>query len=366
MKFFNGKALFTAHRLAVEEAMMRVLQSGEYVKGKEVEGFEREFANFCRTRCCIGVGNGLDALMLALHAAGIGPGCDVLVPSNTYIADWIAISTVGATIVPVEPLPDSFIVEAAQFEAAMTPNTRAILAVHLFGQPAVGAALEALAQKRGLALIEDCAQAHGALSGGRRVGSFGLLSAFSFYPTKPLGCYGDGGAVLTSEPLFDEKVRTYSNYGSSRKYYNSVIGRNSRLDEIQAAPLRAKLPTLDRTNKDRAAIAEYYREALSHCSSLQLPSPTQGHVWHQFVVRSAQRAELRKGLHQRGIETLIHYPIPPHLQEAYQDLGFARGDYPIAERQAAESLSLPIWPQMTLKQASVVVNAVRSECERFE
>lgn len=352
MKFFDAVAGYRERWVEIEDATARVLRSGHYILGPEVDAFEREFAAYCGVAHCVGVGNGLDALGLILMAYGIGPGDQVIVPSNTYIATWLAVSAAGARPVPVEPDEGSFNIDPAKVARAITPRTKAILAVHLFGQQA-SPELGALAASRGLKLILDCAQAHGVKMPCDAAG-------FSFYPTKNLGGYGDGGAVTTNDPRLDMRIRRLRNYGSEAKYHNLERGVNSRLDELQAAILRMKLRHLTFDNARRSAIAKHYLENLPQKDlRLPVPMPDTEHVWHQFVVRTPRRDELQRKLAERGIETLIHYPTPPHLQPAYADLRLAPGSLPIAERMAAECLSLPMWPQMTLDQAGEVCAAVR-------
>jgi len=361
--FLDLKAINHAHADALRAAFDRVLASGWYVMGKELDAFEREFAAWCGAEHAVGVGNGLDALFLILEASGIGPGDEVIVPSNTYIATWLAVTHTGATPVPVEPVEATCNLDPARVEAAVTPRTRAILAVHLYGQTADMAALRAIARRHGLKLFEDGAQAHGATQHGRRAGSLGDAAGFSFYPGKNLGALGDAGAVVTNDEALARAVRELRNYGSSRKYHNDVIGHNSRLDELQAALLRAKLPALDAENARRRAIARAYDEALAGLD-LVLPQVAEGHesVWHLYVVRHPRRDALQARLKTLGVETLIHYPVAPHLQPAYQSLGLARGALPIAERLHDEVLSLPMGP--TLDDAAVrrVIAAVRSAC----
>jgi len=361
--FLDLKAINLAHADALRGAFDRVLASGWYVMGKELEAFEREFAAYCGTAHAVGVGNGLDALFLILKASGIGAGDEVIVPSNTYIATWLAVTHAGATPVPVEPQEASFNIDPARVEAAITPRTRAILAVHLYGQAAEMGELRRIADQHGLKLFEDGAQAHGARLRGRRTGSLGDACGFSFYPGKNLGALGDAGAVTTDDEGLARAVREMRNYGSSRKYHNEVIGHNSRLDELQAALLRAKLPTLDAENEHRRHVARAYDEGLAGLD-LVLPQTAPGHepVWHLYVVRHRQRDALQAELKTRGIETLIHYPVAPHLQPAYRSLGLGRGSLPIAERLHDEVLSLPMGPTLDAASVGRVIDAVRSAC----
>lgn len=347
-------------RVELDRALGRVLSSGYYILGPEVEAFEREFAAYVGTDHCVGVGNGLDAIELALRALGVGLDDEVIVPSNTFVATWLAVSRVGARIVPVEPDPDTYNLDPGRVEAAITPRTRAIVAVHLYGQPADMDPLRALASARGLRLVEDAAQAHGADYRGRKVGGLSDVAAWSFYPTKNLGALGDAGAVTTNDPDVAERVRILRNYGSRTKYVNEVRGVNSRLDVMQAAMLRVKLPLLDEWNRRRRAVAARYLDALRG-THLKLPSIAPGvdPVWHVFVVLTPQRDRFRQHLENHGVETLIHYPIAPHRQAAYADLGFAEGAFPIAERLHRECVSLPMGPHLTDDQVEAVIDAVR-------
>jgi len=339
-------------------AFDRVMNSGRYIHGTECNQFEKEFADYCQAEQCIGVGNGLDALHLILRAYDIGVGDEVIVPSNTYIATWLAASYAGATPIPVEPDERTYNINPALIEAAITPRTKAIMAVHLYGQPADMDAINAIANRRSLKVIEDAAQAHGARYKGRRVGSLGDAAGFSFYPGKNLGAIGDGGAVTTNDAALARRVRVLGNYGSQVKYHNEVKGYNSRLDELQAAFLRAKLPVLSEWNARRQAIATQYLRQLES-STLVLPHvPDWAEpVWHLFVVRSQTRDVLQKQLGDVGIGSMIHYPIPPHLQPAYADLRYAPGAFPIAEAIHREVLSLPIGPHLGVASAMQIVAA---------
>ena len=332
-------------RAGIDAAIARVIASGWYIGGPEVEAFEAEFAAHSGARHCVGVGNGLDALRLALAAMGIGPGDEVLVPSNTYIATWLAVSHCGATPVPVEPLEGTHNIDPAKLEAAITPRTRAILPVHLYGQPADLDPILEVAAAHGLRVLEDAAQAHGAAYRGRRIGSHGDAVAWSFYPGKNLGALGDAGAVTTDDDGLADRLRVLRNYGSRRKYVNEVRGHNSRLDPLQAAVLRTKLAVLDAWNERRARIAARYLDGLAG-TSLGLPEVPDWAkpAWHLFVVRHPRRDALQSALREQGVETLIHYPVPPHRQAAYADLPVA--PQPIAERLAGEVLSIPIGPHL--------------------
>jgi dTDP-3-amino-3,4,6-trideoxy-alpha-D-glucose transaminase len=348
-------------RAELDAAWQRVNASGWWVLGPEVEAFEAEFAAYCGAAHCVGVGNGLDALTLILRALGIGRGDEVLVPSNTYIATWLAATHAGATPVPVEPSADTYNLDPARIENAITPRTRAILPVHLYGQPADMTAIAAVAARHGLAVIEDAAQAHGARCHGKRVGALAKAAAFSFYPTKNLGAAGDGGAVVTDDADLAARVRALRNYGALEKYRHDVPGVNSRLDELQAALLRVKLARLDAWNLRRCDAAARYRGLLAdeHAVALPYVAPWADPVWHLFVVRLALRDHVRARLEAEGIATLVHYPVPPHLQPAYAALGWAKGSLPIAERLHDEVLSLPLWPQIGAADQERVVAALR-------
>jgi dTDP-4-amino-4,6-dideoxygalactose transaminase len=345
----------------LDEAYFRFMRSAWYVLGKEVEAFEEEYANFCGVKHCVGVGNGLEALHLALRAYGIGQGDEVIVPSNTYIATWLAVSYAGAQPVPVEPDPQTFNLDSNRIEAALTPRTKAILPVHLYGQPADMDPIVQVARKHGLKVIEDNAQAQGARYQGRRTGSLGDAAGNSFYPGKNLGAFGEAGAVTTNDPELADRVRTLRNYGSKKKYYNDVKGFNSRLDELQAAFLRVKLKRLDEWNLRRRDVAAHYLAGMSGLDGLTLPwVPTWAEpVWHLFVIRHSRRDTVRQKLTDTGIGTLIHYPVPPHLSGAYADAGWKRGAFPVAEELANSVLSLPMGPHLSREQTSQVLDGMR-------
>ena len=357
--FLDLKAPHYELREEMCEAFKRVLDSGFYILGNEVAQFEKEFASYCASNYCIGVGNGLDALHLILCAYGIGEGDEVIVPSNTYIATWLAASCAGAIPVPVEPDESTYNINPTRIEAAITPRTRAIIAVHLYGQPADMDAINAIGKKHGLKVIEDAAQAHGAKYKGRRVGSLGDAAGFSFYPGKNLGAIGDGGAITTNDADLAENVRLLGNYGSKTKYHNEVKGVNSRLDELQAAFLRVKLDKLDAWNIRRQTIAARYLDELKQ-SVLVLPFVPEWAepVWHLFVVRSSKRDELQKSLADLGIATIIHYPIPPHLSAAYKDLYLEGHRYPLAQSLAESVLSIPIGPHLKMLDAENVIRSL--------
>jgi dTDP-4-amino-4,6-dideoxygalactose transaminase len=333
-----------------------------YVLGDQVKAFEASYAEFNRVPHCIGVANGLDALHLALEALNVGPGDEVLVPSNTYIATWLAISFVGATPVPVEPNPATYNLDPTRIAAAITPRTKGIMPVHLYGQACEMGPIMEVAKAHGLWVVEDNAQSQGATWQGGITGSFGQINGTSFYPGKNLGALGDAGAVTTSDDDLALRIRTLRNYGSQKKYYNEVIGHNSRLDELQAAVLSVKLPKLMSWTAQRQQVARLYDQQLAGLGDLALPAVAEGatHVYHLYVVRSQQRDALQQHLTEQGVGTLIHYPVPPHLQQAYAHMAIPAGSYPIAEELAATSLSLPMWPGMTEEHVAAVVAAIRS------
>jgi dTDP-4-amino-4,6-dideoxygalactose transaminase len=357
--FLNLQATYLELGGEIDKAIKRVLDSGWYVLGPEVDDFEREFASYCDVNECIGVANGLDALHLTLLAMGVGAGDEVIVPSNTYIATWLAVSQCGAMPVPVEPDAATCNIDPSLIEAAITPRTKVILPVHLYGQPADMEPILAIARKHGLKVLEDGAQAHGARYNGKRIGAHGDAVTWSFYPGKNLGAMGDGGAVTTNDSELAERIRILRNYGSREKYMNEVQGFNSRLDPIQAAILLVKLKYLDECNGRRKAMADRYTDTLAS-SAFILPTSIKSAdpVRHLYVIRTKHRKSLQSFLADRGISTLVHYPIPPHLQTAYSGLGYARGDFPVAEQLADEVLSLPIGPHLSADQQSSVINAL--------
>lgn len=358
--FLAVKPAYEELRAELDSAFTRVMSSGWFVLGPEVEAFEGAFAAYCGERHCVGVGNGLEAMVLTLRAWDIGPGDEVIVPSNTYIATWLAVTQAGARPVPVEPDPATFNLDPARLEAAITPRTRAILPVHLYGQCADMAPIMAIARARGLKVLEDSAQAAGALCRGARSGSLGDAAAFSFYPGKNLGAFGDAGAVVTGDDETARRVRQLRNYGSTVKYRHEVQGVNSRLDELQAALLMPRLAVLDEWNARRERLARRYLEAFAG-NGLALPvvAPGNGHTWHLFVVRTARRRELQEGLAALGVGTLIHYPVPPHLQPAYAGLGLPRGSFPVSEAIHEQVLSLPMGPHVGDDDAEYVIDSVQ-------
>jgi dTDP-4-amino-4,6-dideoxygalactose transaminase len=342
-------------------AFERVLESGRYVLGPETEAFERSFAAYVGTRHCIGVASGLDALHLALRAMGVGPGREVVVPATTYIATWLAVSHAGARVVPVEPDPRTYTLDPHRLERAITARTRAIVPVHLYGQPCDMTPILELARHHGVRVLEDAAQAHGARYRGRAAGSLGDAAAWSFYPGKNLGAFGDAGAVTTNDDALAERIRLLRNYGASAKYLNRVQGFNSRLDEVQAALLTVKLASLDEWNERRRAVADAYLEGLRDAPVVLPAVPAWAEpVWHLFVIRSRSRNRLRRYLRELGVETGIHYPIPPHLQPAYAGLRLGEGSLPITEAIHREVVSLPMGPHLDDVDVSSVIEAVRS------
>jgi len=360
--FLDLTAATAAYQSEIDEAVLRVVRSGRFVLGPEVEAFETEWAQAVGVAHAVGVGNGLDALTLALRALGVGSGDEVLVPANTYIATWLAVTQCGAVPVPVEP-DSTHQMDPAALHAAVTPRTRAVIPVHLYGLPVEMERILAVARRHGLAVLEDAAQAHGARRDGVRAGGWGDAAAWSFYPGKNLGALGDGGAVTTNDPAVAERVRLLRSYGSPRRYVHDVKGANSRLDEVQAAALRVKLRYLEEANERRRSVAGRYLSGLANLEDLGLslpPVPEDAEpVWHLFVVRHPRRDALQERLTAAGVETLVHYPCPPHLQAAYADLGWDRGSLPYSEQLAEEILSLPMGPHLSDEQVEQVIAAVR-------
>lgn len=343
----------------LDEAYFRVMQSGQYILGPETSTFEDEFAGYCGSKYCVGVGNGLDALLLALISLDVGKGDEVIVPSNTYIATWIAVSLTGAVPVPVEPLESTYNINPDLIENAITNKTKAIMPVHLYGQPADMDPIMEIAQKYDLKVVDDAAQAHGASYYGRKVGSLTDITAFSFYPTKNLGAIGDGGAITTNNAEIADKIKMLRNYGESQKYINRVIGYNSRLDELQAAFLRVKLKHLDTLTYKKKLIADEYNKKINNMN-ITLPYVPEhiSPVWHQFVIKTSRRDNLKKYLLNNGINTLIHYPIPPHLQSAYSFLNFEGINLSIAEMLSSTILSLPISWTMEKSEIDYVIDKI--------
>lgn len=355
MKFFDLNLQDPQVRGELDRAYARVMDSGWMILGPELAAFEAEFAAYCGAGQCVGVGNGLDALTLALRAAGVGAGAEVIVPSHTFAATWMAVEALGAVPVPVEVDPATYTLDPAACAAAVTARTAALLPVSLYGHPVDLDPLMALAEQHGLFVLEDAAQSHGAAYKGRRIGSIAHATAFSFYPTKNLGALGDAGAVTTNDAGLADRIRRLRNYGSDRKYVHETLGVNSRLDELQAAFLRVFLPRLDAANDRRRALAAAYGAALAGADA-QTPAEAEWarHVYHLYVIRTPDRDRLQARLKDAGVETLIHYPIACHLQAAFAHRGFRRGDFPLAEALADEVLSLPLWPAMPLNEVGLV------------
>jgi dTDP-4-amino-4,6-dideoxygalactose transaminase len=343
----------------LRNALNRVLESGWYVMGTEVEAFEKEYAAFCEAQYCIGTGNGLDALHLALLAMGVGPGDEVIVPAHTFIATWLAVSHCGATPVPVEPDLPTYNIDPERIEAAITSKTKVILPVHLYGQPVDLDPILEIAKRYGLRVLEDAAQAHGARYKGKRLGAHGDAVAWSFYPVKNLGALGDGGAVTTNDEGLAAKIRLLGNYGSQNKYDHQTQGLNSRLDELQAACLRIKLPHLDGWNQRRKEIAERYLSGLAENDAIVLPEvPSWADpVWHLFVIRHGTRDALQTRLQEHGITTMVHYPIPPHQSGAYKDFNYGKNNFLVTEQLSREVISLPLHPMLNDSQTGSVIKA---------
>ncbi len=358
--FVDLQAQYQSLKDELDPAVLTVMRQCNFILGKEVSDFECAFADYVGARHCVGVASGLDALKLALEAFGIGPGDEVIVPAHTFIASALAVSAVGARPVLVEVDEASFNLDPARIEAAITPRTKAIMPVHLYGQPADMDPILAIARQHHLRVIEDASQAHGARYRGQRVGTFGDAGCFSFYPGKNLGAYGDAGGLVTNDAELAQKVRFLRNYGQEVKYKHVVKGYNLRLDTLQAAVLGVKLRHLDAWNARRAAHAAAYTHALEGVGDLQLPRVVTGdHVFHLYVIRTQRRDALQAHLNQRGIATVIHYPVPMHLQAAYADLGYGRGAFPITERLSDEILSLPMYAELTAEQQDYVIKAVK-------
>lgn len=358
IKFLDLKAINEQHRLEMEAAIKRVLDSGWYLLGKEIESFEKEFSEYCGVKHAVGCANGLDALKLIIQAYGFGPGDEIVAPANTYIASLISISANGATPVLVEPDINTYLIDPEKIEDAITSRTKAIMVVHLYGRAMDMTRIWEIAEKYNLKIIEDSAQAHGAMFNGKRVGNLGDASGFSFYPGKNLGCLGDGGAVTTNDDGLAEKIRALRNYGSDVKYHFPYRGTNSRLDEIQAALLRVKLPHLDNDNAIRRRIAERYCSEIKNPNVIlpHLPDDAMQNVWHVFPIRVQNRTEFQQHLSDNGIQTVIHYPIPPHRQPAYVE--WHGLTLPITEKIHDEIISLPISPVMAEEEVSKVVDVI--------
>lgn len=349
---------FYQYQEEFEEKAIEVLRSGWYVLGKEVENFEKEFAAYLGAKHCVGVASGLDALWIAFRILGIGSGDEVIVQGNTYIASVMGITINGATPVFVEP-DEYFNIDASKIEEKITEKTRAVLVVHLYGQASNMKPVVDICRKHNLRLVEDCAQSHGAMFDGKMTGTFGDIGCFSFYPSKNLGAFGDAGAIVTNDDRIAEDVRVFRNYGSEKRYYNKVVGTNSRLDEMQAGFLRVKLKHLNELAQEKRTICERYLKQM-HNDRISFPTIREGatHIWHQFVIRTEEREKLIKYLDDRGIGTIIHYPIPPHLSEAYQYLNLREGSLPITEEYAKTVLSLPLYNGMTEEEQEYVIDKV--------
>jgi dTDP-4-amino-4,6-dideoxygalactose transaminase len=362
--FLDMKSQYLELKDELDQAYQRVMESGWYILSGEVETFEEEFAAYVGSKHCVGVGNGLEALQLILMGYGIGPGDEVIVPANTYIASWLAVSYTGAKPVPVEPNPATYNINPSLIENAITAHTKAIMPVHLYGQPAEMESIWQIAEKHGLRIVEDAAQTHGGWYKDRMAGNLGDAAGFSFYPTKNLGAFGDAGAVITNDDLLADRVRVLRNYGSRKKYHNEAKGHNSRLDPLQAAFLRVKLRYLDEWNKRRDQIARQYLDKMRLTPGLGLPHvfPEVVPVWHLFVISHPERDRLQGFLKDQGIGTLIHYPIPPHLSEAYRDLNYQVGDFPITETMADTFLSIPIGPHLSIEDADYVIEKIQEFC----
>jgi dTDP-4-amino-4,6-dideoxygalactose transaminase len=351
---------YQEHQEEYEQKALEILRSGNYILGDEVETFERNFADYIGTSHCVGLGNCLDALWLSFRVLGIGAGDEVIVQANTYIASVMGITINGATPIFVEP--DEFhSIDAKKIEERITPRTKAILVVHLYGQSCEMDTIVEIAQKHQLYLVEDCAQSHGSTYKGRKTGSFGDIGCFSFYPSKNLGAFGDGGAITTSSEELDRAFRMYRFYGSEKRYYNKVVGTNSRLDELQAGLLNIKLKYLDELNSDRDRVCSAYLQGIDN-PLIALPKLREEAtaVWHQFVITTPYRDELKAYLEEKGIGSIIHYPIPPHLSEAYAYLNQEKGSLPLTEKLADEVLSLPLFYGMTAAEIKIVVDAINA------
>lgn len=360
--FASFKPMHEELKRELEQAYYNVMERSYFIQGQECEAFEKEFAEYCESEYCVGVATGLDALYLILKAYGIGQGDEVIVPSNTFIATALAVSYVGAIPIFVEPEINSYNINPAKIEEVVTDKTKAIMAVHLQGRPADMDSIQLLAQKYNLKVIEDAAQAHGTMYKGKKVGSLGDAAAFSFYPGKNLGAMGDGGAVVTKDKKLADKVRALGNYGSDYKYHHIYQGTNSRLDEMQAAFLRVKLPQLDRWNQDRKLIAKRYFEEITNPEFVlpMQPSSEYDHVYHVFAIRCKRRDELELYLKNHGIGTVKHYPIPMHMQPCYEELGIKEGDLPIAEEISKTILSIPMYYGMKKEEVTYVIDTLNA------
>lgn len=358
--FIDLKAAHAELQEELAAAYQRVMASGWYILGPEVERFEAGFADYCGVRHCVSVGNGLEALSLILRAFDIGAGDEVIVPAHTFIATWLAVTQSGATPVPVDADEQSCNLSVENIEAAISARTKAVMPVHLYGRPADMDAINEIAARHNLKVIEDAAQSQGSLYKGRRAGGLGDAAGFSFYPTKNLGAFGDAGAVTTNDEALVGRIRALRNYGSRKKYVHDIRGGNSRLDELQAAFLNVKLSKLDEWNARRSRVAGWYARRLADASAVRLPSPPEEAqpAWHLFVIRSSARDALQQHLKRAGIETLVHYPLPPHLTEAFASPAMGKGSFPVAERLAGEVLSLPFGPHLSSGEVDRVADAI--------
>jgi dTDP-4-amino-4,6-dideoxygalactose transaminase len=360
IKFLDFQPMHAQIREEMQDAFQRVYDSNWYIQGKELEQFEKEYAQLSQTKYSLGVSNGLDALVLSLRVLGIGPGDEVIVPSNTYIATALAVSHVGATPVFVEPRMETYNINPDLIPQAITKKTKAIMPVHLYGQACEMDAIMEVAKAYNLFIVEDNAQAHLSSYNEKLTGSFGDVNGTSFYPGKNLGALGDAGAVTTNNGELATRIKTLRNYGSVVKYYNEEIGYNNRLDELQAAFLRVKLNYLQEWTNQRKEIAQWYNEDLKLRNDLVLPYVHENadHVYHLYVVRTSDREKLQQELTEKGVQTMIHYPVPPHLQNAYKNLGYKEGDFPIAEEIAKTCLSLPVWPGMKQNEIAQIAESI--------
>ena len=362
IQFLDIKAVNARFKDEFFTAFSDVLDKGWYVLGDYVNSFEKEYGAYTGCRHCIGVANGLDALFISLKVLGIGKGDEVILPSNTYIASWLAVTMTGATPVPVEPRIETFNINPESIAEKITANTKAVMPVHLYGQSCEMDAILKITKAQNIYVVEDNAQSQGAKYNGTTTGSFGIMNGTSFYPGKNLGALGDGGAITTNCDELARQASVYRNYGSSKKYYNEVHGINSRLDELQAAFLLIKLKRLEEDNSARRKIADLYHQHLKDVGDIQLPSVANGAepVYHLYVIRTSERDALAEHLKKQNIGTMVHYPVPPHLQKAYQEMNFKKGDFPIAEKIADTCLSLPMWPGMSQIQIETVTHQIKS------
>jgi len=359
--FVDLQAQLRPIRNEIDTGIAAVLDKCNFILGEEVSQFERAFADYCKAKYAVGVASGLDAIHLAMLALGVGPGDEVIVPAHTFIASALGVTMVGARPVFVDINPDTFLMDVAEVEKAITPRTKAIMPVHLYGRIMDLSSVIQIAKKYNLFLVEDAAQAHGARLGEQFAGTYGHIGCFSFYPGKNLGCYGDGGAIVTNDAQLKAKIEAFRNYGSTQKYHHPIVGVNSRLDTIQAAILNVKLPHLDQYNRARYQAACRYSEALSGLSEIQLPEvpPAGSHVFHLYVIRTSARDRLLEHLNKQGVGAGIHYPTPVHLHGAYQNLNYREGSFPMAEQICKEIVSLPIFPEITDEQIDFIATEIR-------